>query len=475
MVRSNILVIAFLLVSIHTVRAQQSNTLFFMHSVPQSNFMNPAVQAECRWFIGLPVISSVHVNLANNGFTVNQILESQDEGVYTFNADNLVNKLARTNYLSSEVYTHLLAIGHKRKDYYFTLSIRERDDFIAFYPRDLFAFAYRGNTQFEGEWISLDGTGGQFNHFREYALGVSKKVDDYRTYGIRGKLLFGKLNLNTRRSTIGLYTQENTFDLIFLNDININGSLPVSLEIDDRGYYTITDQYYTTISDIILNRRNIGIAFDAGFISEFDEKITFSGSILDVGAIFYRSNLTNYNVEGEFFYDGPLGDTIETESYFNDIINTFTESSIISRNSYIYFLQPRILIGATYRMNDRINFGGLITGKIYRQKVQSGLMLSANTRFARYFAASLSWSYLHRSFNNLGAGLAVGRMPIQFYIISDNFLGMIWPQSTKNLNLRFGMNIIFGCYRKEKISGCGCYWIQQAEEKRERKYKLMNK
>lgn len=133
------------------------------------------------------------------------------------------------------------------------------------------------------------------------------------------------------------------------------------------------------------------------------------------------------------------------------------------------------MIGATYKMTDRINLGGLIAGKIYKQKLQSGLILSANSRLARYFTASLSWSYIHRSANNLGLGLAVGRVPVQFYIISDNVPGMIWPQSTKNLNLRFGLNIIFGCYRKENITGCGCYWIQQAEERRERKYKLLNK
>ena len=66
-------------------------------------------------------------------------------------------------------------------------------------------------------------------------------------------------------------------------------------------------------------------------------------------------------------------------------------------------------------------------------------------------------------------------IPCQFYIASDNVLGMIWPQSTKNLNLRFGLNIIFGCYRKENIKECGCYWIQKEEERRERKQKLLNK
>jgi len=474
MIKSLILSIFFLVITTYRLQSQQSNTLFFMHSVPQSNFINPAIQGECRWFIGLPAISSTHFNLANNGFTVNHLLEHKEEGMDTLYAKEIVKKLTRRNYLSSELYTHLFAIGYKRKDLYFTFSIRERDDFILFYPKDLFAFVFIGNTQYEGKWISLNGSGIQFNHFREYAIGVSKKYD-YRTFGIRGKILFGKLNLNTRKSVIGLFTEENTFNLLFVNDILVNASLPYGLEVDTEGNYNITNEDYALELDLILNRKNFGLGVDAGFIYNYDENITISGSILDIGAIFYRSYLTNYDVEGNFSYTGPLGDTVPTENYFEDVINTFTDGSIIGNRPYIYFLQPKILIGASYKINDKINLGGLIASKIYRQKIQSGLILSANSRLARYFSVNLSWSYIHRSFNNLGLGLAFGRMPLQFYIISDNVPGMIWLQSSKNINLRFGLNIIFGCFRKTGIKDCGCYWIRKEEERRERKYKLLNK
>jgi hypothetical protein len=475
MIKSVILSISFLVITIIRIQSQQSNTLFFMHSVPQSNFINPAIQSECRWFIGLPVISSTHLNLANNGFTINHLKKFKEEGMDTIYAKDILKILAKRNYLASELYTHLFAIGHKRKDFYFTFSIRERNDIISFYPKDLFAFVFIGSTPYEGEWLSLDGSGIQGNHFREYAVGVSRKYDDYRTFGIRGKLMFGKLNLNTRKSVMALFTKEHEFTLSFVNDILVNASLPYSLEIDAEGNYDITNEDYNLDLDLIFNRKNFGLGVDAGFIYDYDENITISGSILDVGAIFYRSNLTNYDVEGNFLYDGPLGDTIPAEDYLQDVINTFTDGSIIDHRSYIYVLQPKIFLGATYKLNDRINIGGLIASKIYRQKIQSGLILSANSRFAKYFSASLSWSYIHRSINNLGLGLAFGRMPLQFYIISDNVPGMIWLQSSKNINLRFGLNIIFGCYRKSSIKGPGCYWIRKEEERRERKHKLMNK
>ena len=473
MLKSIRLLLILWLVIICKIQSQQCNTLFFMHSVPQSNFINPAIQSECRWFIGLPVLSTFHLNIANSGFTVNHLLEEYEEGTFSLDTENLVKKLGNRNYFSSELYTNLLAIGHKIKNYYFTFSIRERNEFILFYSKDLFALGWRGNTQFEDDRISLKGTGIQFNHLREYAIGVSKKYDDNNTFGIRGKLLFGKLNFNTRKSTGDLYTEENTFNLTFNTDVTLNASLPLSVEVSPSDIFNLTDDYYTSVYDLIMNRRNWGFAVDAGFISEYDDKITISGSVLDLGFIYYRSNLTNYNVEGDFFYDGPLGDTIDTENYLEDILNTFTVGSNITTNPYIYIIQPKILLGASYKLNEKINFGAFISSKIYKQKFQSGLTLSANSRFANYFTMSLSWSYINRSINNLGFGMAIGRSPVQFYIISDNVPGMIWLQSTKNINIRFGLSINFSCFRKEKIEDCGCYWLREAEERRERNRRLL--
>jgi hypothetical protein len=62
------------------LQAQQSNTLFFMHSLPESNFINPAVQNGCKLFIGLPVLSSIHMHASNSGFTANQLLNKEPGG-----------------------------------------------------------------------------------------------------------------------------------------------------------------------------------------------------------------------------------------------------------------------------------------------------------------------------------------------------------------------------------------------------------
>ncbi|MFO7656743.1 MAG: DUF5723 family protein, partial [Bacteroidales bacterium] len=461
------------------VMGQQSHTLYFLHNVPQSNLLNPAVQNECKLFIGLPLISSLHINLANSGFTYNQLLEHKAPGEYSLDASTLYDKLGKKNYLSAELDACLFSFGIKIKTkYYFTFNIRERNDMNLYYTKDLFSLVYKGNTQYEGKLLSLKGNGMQFNHFREFSLGASKVVDDISTYGIRVKLLYGKLNFKTARDNVSLFTEENTFDLFFENDIRFDASLPASL-INEKGNIIRADPdyYYTSVNDLIFNRKNYGFAFDAGFIHKYDEKITIHGSILDLGFIVYRSNLTNYSIEGSYLYTGPLGDDNISESYIQNLIDDVNEATEvnISRNPYFYFMSPRMYFGVSNQFMKKLSVNALVSSRIMKQKLQSGLTLSANWRPHTQFATAVSWSYFHRSINNFGAGMVLGRNPVQFYIVSDNVVGLIWPQSTKNINLRFGLNIITGCRSKSVLDQFGCYWLKKAEERNERKKRLMHK
>jgi hypothetical protein len=456
------------------VLSQQNNTLFFMHSIPQSNFLNPAVQQDCRLFIGLPVISSVHVNAANSGFTLNQLLEKQPDSSYRIDADYMADKLARRNFLATELHTTLLALGLRHNAYYFTFSINEKNNALVFYQRNLVLLALEGNTQFEGERLSLQSTGVFFNHYREYALGVSKQLDDAKTFGVKAKLLFGKLNAETRKMNASLYTADSTFDLFFDTDIRMNASLPYSMVADGSGSYELAEIYDAPLIDYILNRSNPGFAIDLGFIYRYSDAIVFSGSLLDLGFIRYASHLTNYSLTGNFQYDGPLEDSVITDDYFSSMFNSMNVNmeDRLATDPYYHFLTPRILLGASYEISPKININALWYNRFHQMKYQTGFMISALARPLKSLETSLSWSYMNRSALNLGVGIAYGRSPLQFYIVSDNILAPLFPMSTRNLNLRFGLNIIVGCSARAKdIKGCGCYWLQQAEEKRLKKEK----
>jgi len=455
------------------LQAQQSNTLFFMHSLPESNFINPAVQNNCGLFIGLPALSSLHMHASNSGFTANQLLNKVPGG-YSLDVEKVTTRLAEKNIMISEFHTTILAVGLQRDDYYFTFTIQEKDNLASLYTRDLVNFAMKGNTQYEGQWINLTGSGVYYNHVREFAIGVSKVKNNALTVGIKAKLLFGKLNVTTGSTKIRMFTEENTLNLMFETDGGFNSSLPYSMAVGADGIYRFNSRYSNSFSSFAFNRKNPGLAFDLGFIYQYSDRVTFSGSLLDLGLVWYRSNLTNYSVKGDYLYQGPGADSMIAERFLWDVfdaLNANVEANL-EYQPYVYFLDPRLYLGATFRLNEMLDANLLLYNQFMPAKIQTSVNASLISRPLKNMEASLSWSYMNRSISNVGIGLAYGRSPVQFYLVSDNMLGFFWPMSAKNVNVRFGVNLHFGCRDRFDINQCGCGWLRDAESRAARKEKL---
>jgi outer membrane protein OmpA-like peptidoglycan-associated protein len=59
--------------------------------------------------------------------------------------------------------------------------------------------------------------------------------------------------------------------------------------------------------------------------------------------------------------------------------------------------------------------------------------------------ASVSWSAFNRDFSRVGLGLSINTGGgSQFFIITDNLPGIIWPQAARSADFRFGINLRFG-------------------------------
>lgn len=449
-----------------------------MHYLGESNFLNPAVQSECKWFIGIPILSSIHINYANSGFTYKQLISNSSDSTYSMNIYKVVNRLGKRTLIGTEFHTTLLALGYRRGDYYFAFSVIEKNKLPFTLSKDLFSLAWEGNTQFEGESASLKGTSSYAMHYREYALGVSKQNRNGNFFGIKGKLLFGKLNLAIPKSDISLYTDENTFDLTLDGEMLINISAPIIIEHADG---QMTNSYYdksVSAMQLIFNRKNWGLAFDAGFIHELNENITISGSVLDLGFIRWRSNLNNISANEYYTYQGVLVDSGNVlESIIDSVNFEFTN------DPYTTFLPVKMYLGAEYHVNEKLEARALVSAVAYRTKFSPALTLSADYNPFGHFHLIGSYSVMYRSFTNVGLGFSLGRDPIQFYMISDNVLGIIWPLATRNINLRFGLNINLGCNIKENrpkgrssVQGyCPVYEKDKERKKRKASWKKKKK
>lgn len=460
--------------------AQQSNSMYLMHEIPQSNILNPAVQIACRWFLGIPGFSSTHLSYGNTAFTYMDLTEGN-----TWNLEQVESQMHRRDLIGGELSLQLLAIGHRRKYNYFTFSIDDRAHVYQTIPRELVSTALFGNYPYAGTPAGLRGLRSNGIYLRQYALGASRVINRSMSIGIRLKLLFGKSAISTGPSDLGFYTDENTFDLLADGIYRLNSSLPMTVEQDAAGNITGIAWNEVNYANFLLNRRNPGMAMDLGIIYRFDPKLTFSASLLDMGGLRWRSDLNNINAEGSFIYEALEyeGDAIST-AFLNDLIDSLQNAFDVSVNQQAYtsLLPTQLYLGASYRLREKLSLGLVNRNLILRSKLHASMTISATADLSRRMQGTLSWSYLNNSIRNVGAVLALRGEGFQFHLASDNLLAFFQPFDTRTLNLRLGFNVLFGCPRTKKeelesasytgnpISG-NCSWSssQKARKKRYRK------
>lgn len=438
-----------------------------MHDVPQSNILNPAVQIECKWFIGIPALASLTTNYSNTAFTWNDLA-----GPAEWNFKNVFHQMHRTDLVSADAAVHPLSLGYRHRRNYFTLNISDHAAVYTTIPRELAGLALFGNSLYVGKTANPGGIRPNVLYFREYAAGYSRVIDAFTTLGIRGKLLFGKANLYPGRSRVELATDESTFDLHLEGDYRLNSSYPLTIEQDANGDITgITDDR-PTWGTFLLNRQNRGFALDMGIIYRYDSKITLSASLLDIGFIKWNSDVNNVRLNGSFDFTGVRPGTDFTSGAYltelrDSLYNAFEIA--VSQDPYYSWLPAQLFLGGTYRLKENILLGLVNRNLIFRNKIHSSLTVSAGIDLANRLNALVSWSWLNNSVKNPGAGLAYHGRGMQFHIVTDNIIGFFRPFDTRSVNLRAGFNLMLGCPRKgrnvresneynEGLSGGYCGW-----------------
>ena len=432
---------------------QQSNTFYLMHHVPQSNLLNPAVQLECKWFVGIPGLTSSHISYSNTAFTYNDLAESE-----SWNIEGIVNQMHRVDLYTAEALIHPISLGYRFRSLYFTFNITEKTHAYQTVPKNVAEMALHGNGPFVGETSRFNALRPAGYYQREYSLGVSKVMDNSLVLGLRGKLLFGKANLYSNRLKVDFTTRENDFNLLLNGDFTINSSFPLTITQDADGNISDITLDEIDLLPMLLNRGNPGFAIDLGAIYRYDDRITLSASLLDVGVVRWGTELNNVIGSGRFVYGGVDPSTVIisvgfVQEIIDSVINAFDVT--VSQEPYYSFLPAQLFLGGTYQLKENITLGVVNRNVIFRRKVHSSLTLSANADLADRILATVSWSYLNNSIKNIGAGLAYHGKGFQFHVVSDNLLGFFYPFDTRTINLRAGFNVMFGCPRnkKEQLEG----------------------
>lgn len=472
-----VLIVILLFVVTSIINAQQNNTFYLMHDIPQANLLNPAVQIKCKWFVGFPLLTSTQLNYSNSTFSFNELFTTSN-GSASLDIGNFYEHIKKTNLVSTEIHLDLISIGYRFSDYYINFNIAEKVNIGLTYPGSIMDLAWKGNTQFLGETAEFNNLRTHSVYYREYSLGVSKVWDAYNIFGVRAKLLFGKANVYSGKSEVSLYTDPNTFDLHVEGDVNVNTSFPITITQDSQGKINGSEMEDIDIVSFLMNGKNKGFALDLGWIHKYSDDITFSASLLDLGFIRWKSDVNNIQISGSFDYTGTgLGSNFNSTDYMTQLSDSVLDAfnQTVTQDSYYSWLPTQIYLGGMYQYRPKLGIGLVSRNVIYRNKLHSSLTLSANTTIWNKLSGSLSWSYLNNTYKNIGLGLAWHSRGLQFHMISDNVLGIIKPLDTRILNLRFGFSFLFGCPKNKKEeqkmsnpynsqNNGNCYWVKDLEK-----------
>lgn len=461
--------------------SQQNQTMYFMH-VPQANITNPAIYSTCKLTISgllVPVsgqlMPPIYMNYNNNGFAYKDFIHRgtgfrSDSLIMDF--PNLIDKMRKVNYISLETHIPWINVSYLWKNWYFSFGITDKFNAMVSIPRDLAVLAWEGNGKsLLGQKALLSFLGTNINWHREYAIGAATVIDKKWTVGGRAKLLFGKSNLWFKNNRFTWHTNNDDFSYTFDIDMDIRASQPfydITKLIYDYANDSIMFEMDTLINmdditfndirkKVVFNAKNKGLGIDLGAQYKYSNKITLYASLLDFGFIRYKQNAEVINAKGNFYFDGW-----DIQPYFNkddSVINAHTQQFVDSvikifdpkhqSKAYNYWLPSRLYIGGTYQLTEKYNVGVLLRNEFFLKRLHSAITISGNAKFTKWFSGNVSYTVQNNSFKHLGLGFALKFGFYQWYMVSDNIFGFIFPQSTRNVNLRMGLNMMFGCKKKE--------------------------
>ena len=459
-----------------SVFAQQSNTMYFMQKTPQTSLLNPAYTPGCNFYIGgalvnaTPVFGQVFLPIAidftSTSFDYSTIIH---KGTITYedslivDLKGFVDGLKDYNYLTFNLNVDLLAIGFKVKDMYFTLNATEKVDFKFGYSGDMFRIPYYGNG--DPDLIGSDanfGFGIDAVHYREFAIGVSKPINDKLTVGLKAKALFGMANINTKVNEYVWNTDADNFDYTFSSESEINSSLPF-LEYfynDTTGNIDSVEMKDFDAKGYFVNFKNKGVGVDLGATYKMNDKITLSASLIDLGFISWKDNPYSIVNSGEFSFTGIdianeifSNDTSENDNSIGDsFLDSLAENFSIEDTNLTYktYLTPKVYIGGNFQINEKINIGALARIEFMRKRISPSLTVSVNTQFTKWFGLTGTYSIMNNSFTNAGLGMSIKMGPWKMFVINDNVLGMILPHKARNINWRTGLYLVFGSNKAEE-------------------------
>jgi hypothetical protein len=437
-----------LFLSMFYALAQREATMYTMENIYQSSYINPTAQPMHKLSIGLPGIASMYFGTAfpisgqdaitGNTFSPTLMIENLDDGLFNLTYVNV----------------DLFSLRFRSKKSFFNFSVRARAESNLMIDKDLLSLAWLGNGSFidNNQSVDLDHMGDEQSAFTEIGFGFSRKFWKKWTLGGKAKALFGVANTHSSSKDASIKFNPNTYEAQLEGKFIINtSSLPNVDSLDNDIEY---EDYAK------LNTKNFGLGLDLGAKYDVNENLSFSASVIDLGYIKWNDNPQNYSLTSDAVLKGV--DAIElilegadTDSILDAWIDNLEDSVdyTTTNDSYKTSLHTQFYLNGSYKFSKSTKVYATMNMFLWRG-LRSSFTIGAHQSLGRWLSISVNNTWHYNRLVNIGVGLMIKPGPFQIYAVADNiFVGSITgynngdmpiPDYMTNVNLRVGMNLVFG-------------------------------
>lgn len=466
--------IVFLFVSTVLVNGQ-TNTIYYMGSVPQSYYLNPATQPSCNVFIGVPAVSQVYARGRTSGISITDYYTKDPESDSLItplhengDIDAFLNKLEDVETIGVDAGLNILSFGFRVQEMYFSFDATLHSSTSLSVSKDFVDARLKGG--FENDRTYNFSEGG-FEHidYSSLSLNISRRFSDDLQIGIRPKVLFGLGTFNTINNRASLYTSTDEWVL----DANYEArfaALGVTVPVDEDGIFDPDGEFdidSTLISPtgyekILSGNKGFGVDLGAHYMPT--QRVQLSLSVLDLGFINWKENTYVAKIDGKFHYRGidiTQNDSIE---FAEALIDSLKENLNLTGTNEAFktTLNPKVIVGGRYFISQGLDLGLLFRADFLPTYIDHDLVFSANWHPHPVIALSGSYSLLNSSYSTFGLGLGINLGPLNIYIVADDVpfkydivtnegAPLPLPVSQHDFNVRFGLNFVFGCNQKKKL------------------------
>ena len=457
-------VFLFCLFVVTNLTAQNKQLQYNFTDIPQSLMTNPGADVKYKWYVGVPFLSGISMNVGSSGFSAYDLFAN--DGVdFNTKLRSVLSKTTHNDVLSLnqqlELFSGGFRIGTEDNRSYLSFGLYQEFDFLSYVPQDIATLAIDGNKNYMGKRFNLADLSAKVDLLSVFHIGIHKKIQDNLIVGARAKIYSSIFNASSVDNAGYIYTNTSTdsyYEQIVYSNLQLNTS----------GFAQYNDANNTSnaAADVkkgILLGGNLGLGLDLGLTYYPQSNVQFTASVIDLGYISHTKEVESYSYKGFYNYKGLVphfSSQNAAQANYQDFKNAIVLDTLHTK--YTTWRPTKFNASAQYSFEEErvvdgsCNCEGTDPSIFYKSTVGAQLFAMTTPKsplyaltafykrnFSRSFQMKATYTADSFSFTNVGLGMSTKVGPVNFYVLADNLLSYADVSKANSLSFQLGLNVIF--------------------------------